>query len=114
AIERAFKYQGRPYDFDFDFFSDATLVCTELVYKSYQPAADLRGVTIELVDVAGRRTLPANEFAKRFDAEAGTKNQQFDFVLFLDGNEKTGTVKPADETTFRGTWKRLKWDVAQQ
>lgn len=61
AIDRAFKYQGRPYDFDFDFFSDATLVCTELVWKSYQPAADMKGLAIDLVDVAGRRTLPANE-----------------------------------------------------
>ncbi|MFO0596211.1 MAG: YiiX/YebB-like N1pC/P60 family cysteine hydrolase [Myxococcaceae bacterium] len=114
AIERAFKYQGRPYDFDFDFFSDASLVCTELVYKSYQPAADAKGITIELVDVAGRRTLPANEFIKRFDAEADSKNPQMDFVFFLDGREKEGKVVDSDAAALRASWKRLKWDIAQK
>ncbi|MFT3708186.1 MAG: YiiX/YebB-like N1pC/P60 family cysteine hydrolase [Archangium sp.] len=114
AIEHAFKYQGRPYDFDFDFFSDASLVCTELVYKSYQPSADFRGVSIDLVDVAGRRTLPANEIVKRFDSEADGKNPQMDFVLFLDGREKEAKVVDADVAAFRGSYKRLKWDVAQK
>lgn len=114
AITRAFNYQGRPYDFDFDFFSDTTLVCTELVYKAYQPSADERGVTIELVDVAGRRTLPANEFVKRYDAESTSKNPQMDFVVFLDGKEKEGKAVLSDEATFRATWKRLKWDIAQK
>lgn len=114
AVERAFKYQGRPYDFDFDFFSDKTLVCTELVYKAYQPSADLRGVNIELVDVAGRRTLPANEFVKRFDAEAESKNPQFDFVVFVDGQEKGDKAVEGDVTSFRNSWKRLKWDIAQR
>ncbi|MGV3624000.1 MAG: YiiX/YebB-like N1pC/P60 family cysteine hydrolase [Archangium sp.] len=114
AIERAFKYQGRPYDFDFDFFSDSTLVCTELVYKAYQPGGGMKGVSLELVNVAGRRTLPANEIVKRFDKEAGKSEAQFDFVLFLDGSEATSKVVTSDEETFRKTWKRLKWDVAQK
>lgn len=114
AIERAFKYQGRPYDFDFDFFSDAALVCTELVYKAYQPGGGMKGVSLDLVNVAGRRTLPANEIVKRFDKEAGKADAQFDFVLFLDGSEATSKVVTSDEATFRKTWKRLKWDVAQK
>jgi len=114
AIERAFKYQGRPYDFDFDFFSDATLVCTELVWKSYQPSADMKGLAIDLVDVAGRRTLPANELVHRFDAEYDKPGRQLDFVLFLDAREKKNEAFDADVTAFRNTWKRVKWDVAQQ
>lgn len=114
AIERAFHYQGRPYDFDFDFFSDATLVCTELVYKSYQPGADLHGVQFDLVDVAGRRTLPANEIVKRFDSEADREDRQLDFVLFLDAKEKEKKVFSADAAALRTSWKRLKWDIAQQ
>ncbi len=114
AIERAFKYQGRPYDFDFDFFSDASLVCTELVYKAYQPSTDMKGIDLALVDVAGRRTLPANEIVKRFDKEAGKADAQFDFVLFLDGSERESKVVSADEAAFRKTWKRLKWDLAQK
>lgn len=114
AIERAFKYQGRPYDFEFDFFSDATLVCTELVYKSYQPGADMKGIAIDLVDVAGRRTLPANELVKLFDAQADSPSRQLDFVLFLDGNEQAGKAASADAAALRASWKRLKWDVAQK
>lgn len=114
AIERAFHYQGRPYDFDFDFFSDASLVCTELVYKAYQPSAELKGLSIELVDVAGRRTLPANELVKRFDAEAELPVRQLDFVLFLDAREKDKKAFANDEKAFRDSFRRLKWDIAQQ
>lgn len=114
AIERAFKYQGRPYDFDFDFFSDSTLVCTELVYKAYQHDSDMKGLDFPLVDVAGRRTLPANEIVKRFDLEAEQPNRQLDFVLFIDAKEKEDAVFESTADSLRGTWKRLKWDVAQK
>lgn len=114
AIERAFKYQGRPYDFDFDFFSDATLVCTELVYKAYQRDADMRGLDLPLVDVAGRRTLPANEIVKRFDLEADKPDRQLDFVLFIDAKEKEDAVFEATADALRSSWRRLRWDVAQK
>ncbi len=114
AIEHAFKYQGRPYDFDFDFFSDSAIVCSELVYKSYQPGQGQKGVSLELVDVAGRRTLPANQIVRRFDADLERGFPQMDFVLFLDGNEHSGKVALASEAAFRATWKRTKWDIAQK
>lgn len=114
AILRAFAYQGRPYDFNFDFFSDQTLVCTELVYKSYAPSKDVKGIQIELVDVAGRRTLPANEIVKLFDQEYGKPERQLDFVAFLDGREdKKGAIEE-DALTFRKSYERLKWDIAQK
>jgi hypothetical protein len=114
AIEHAFKYQGRPYDFDFDFFSDSTLVCTELVYKAYAPAADQKGLKIDLVDVAGRRTLPANELVKLFDRQLGKPEQQLEFVAFYDGHEKEGTMSASTVEDFRKTWQRVKWDLAQK
>lgn len=114
AIERAFQYEGRPYDFDFDFDSDSTLVCTELVWKAYAPSAELKGLAIPLVEVAGRRTLPANELVRRFDAEYGTPQQQLDFVAFIDGSEKTGTARLSDVASFRKSHRRLKWDIAQK
>jgi hypothetical protein len=114
AILRAFEYQGRPYDFEFDFFSDASLVCSELVYKAWAPSNDMKGLKIELVDVAGRRTLPANDIVKLFDKELGKPDRQLDFVAFIDGREKEGTVVVSDEAAFRKTHSRLKWDVAQK
>lgn len=114
AISRAFHLQGRPYDFNFDFFSDSTLVCTELVYKSYAPAEDMKGVRIGLVDVAGRRTLPANEFVRLFDAEYGQPGAQLDFVAFLDGREGQRDAVEADAEALRASWRRMKWDIAQR
>jgi hypothetical protein len=114
AIARAFTYQGRPYDFNFDFFSDSTLVCTELVYKSYAPSKDVKGIHIPLVDVAGRRTLPANEIVKLFDQEFDKPDRQLDFVAFLDGREdKKGAIEE-DALTFRQSYQRMKWDIAQK
>ncbi|RKG96976.1 protein tyrosine phosphatase [Corallococcus sp. CA053C] len=114
AILRAFTFQGRPYDFNFDFFSDQTLVCTELVWKSYAPARDMKGLSIPLVNVAGRRTLPANEIVRLFDAEYGTPTRQFDFVAFLDGREAQGDAIEANAEVFRYTYRRMKWDIAQE
>jgi hypothetical protein len=114
AIERAFHYQGRPYDFDFDFFSDATLVCTELVFKAYQKDSDMKGLDLPLVDVAGRRTLPANDIVRRYDTEGDGPNRQFDFVLFVDAVEADDRVFLSDAKAFRATHRRLKWDVAQK
>lgn len=114
AIVRAFTYQGRPYDFNFDFFSDQTLVCTELVYKSYAPSKDVKGIQIDLVDVAGRRTLPANAIVKLFDQEYDKPERQLDFVAFLDGREdKKGAIEE-DALSFRKSYERLKWDIAQK
>ncbi|HEX8440575.1 YiiX/YebB-like N1pC/P60 family cysteine hydrolase [Archangium sp.] len=114
AIARAFHLQGRPYDFNFDFFSDSTLVCTELVYKAYVPSEGTKGVRIDLVDVAGRRTLPANEFVRLFDSEYDSPDRQFDFVAFLDGREQERGAREGDVESFRRSWRRVKWDIAQQ
>jgi hypothetical protein len=114
AVLRAFGFQGRPYDFNFDFFSDQTLVCTELVWKSYAPAQDMKGLSVPLVDVAGRRTLPANELVRLFDTEFGKDSRQLDFVAFLDGREAEGDAREADATAFRYSYRRAKWDIAQE
>jgi len=114
ALFRAFHYAGRPYDFNFDFSTDAELVCTELVYKSYEPSSGCVGLKFPLVEMLGRKVTPANELARQFDVQFGTAEQQFDMVVFLDGREKqkTAVASPVDE--FRQTWKRPKWHVFVQ
>jgi hypothetical protein len=114
AVLRAFQYQGRPYDFEFDFFSDAALVCSELVFKSYAPATGMRGLKLPLVEIAGRMTLPPTEFVKLLDAENGKPDRQLDFVAFLDGREDLGRAIPGDLDSFRRTYQRPKWDVLQK
>ena len=46
------------YNFDFDFFSSDRLVCTEVVYRSYD---GLDGITFTLTERAGRKTLSAED-----------------------------------------------------
>lgn len=113
AIERAFGYAGRPYDFDFDFHTDAALVCSELVYKAWEPREDMRGVRLELVEMLGRPTLPPNLAVAQYDRERDTAQRQLDFVFFVDGNESEKCARFADESAFRASWRRPKWDVSQ-
>lgn len=74
AIKRALALHGRPYDFDFDFGTDDRVVCTELVYRAYDPDLNFR-VQVDgapapepavpgLLEVAGRLAMPANELAR--------------------------------------------------
>ena len=59
AIARAFMHEGKRYNFDFDFFNSDRVVCTELVYRSYDGLDNLR---IPLRERAGRKILSAEDF----------------------------------------------------
>src|SRR5262249_57983029 len=85
AILRAFGYAGRPYDFNFDFRTDSALVCSELIYKAYEPGPGRQGLRFPLVEVLGRPVLPPSEIARLFDLELGTPTAQLELVRFVDG-----------------------------
>ncbi|MBC8105891.1 MAG: hypothetical protein H7Z14_04825 [Anaerolineae bacterium] len=97
AIARAFSHQGKPYDFEFDFFSADKLVCTELVYRSYEGL-----LHFDLVKIMGRDTLPALEICKKFAGERtlADEKRQLDFVLFLDAIPAKNAAKLATEDDF--------------
>ncbi|PRQ02005.1 hypothetical protein ENSA7_56730 [Enhygromyxa salina] len=114
AIVDAFSMLDRPYDFDFDFATDNALVCTELVWRAYRPAADKHGLDLRLVELAGRPTLPANELAKQFVAEHANPNAQLEFVYFIDAVEHQQAAVVSDEAAFLLTPGRTKWDYRKQ
>lgn len=115
AIAKAFAQIGKPYDFDFDFLTLDQLVCSEVVYQAYLPQKSLQtGLTLPLTEVMGRKTLPPNDIVRLFDEQFGTSSQQFDFVAFLDGRESSGTAVVGTAEQLRASWKRPKWDLAQQ
>lgn len=114
AVLRAFGWLGRPYDFDFDFATDTTLVCTEVVWRSYAPTADLPGLALEPLPVAGRRAIPANQFARWYAEGRAKPDAPFEFVWFIDAEERTTRAFVADEAAFASTAERPQWDWAQR
>jgi len=95
ALVRAFTHRGKPYDFEFDFATSDKLVCTELVYRSYDGL-----LKFDLVRIMGRSTLPALEILHKFAAERGKEDRQLDFVFFLDADPEKDSSVFADEDAF--------------
>jgi hypothetical protein len=92
--------------------TDHALVCTEVVWRSYRPAQNKRGLNFPLVEIAARRTLPANEIARLYAREHGSHDRQLDFAYFLDASEKAGKAFVSTEDAFVTSHTRFKWDLA--
>lgn len=110
----ALKYKGRPYDFDFDFRTDSTVVCSELVYYAYQPTKAKKGIQFPVTNTLGRPVVTPNNIIKELAETYGTDKQQFDFVLFLDGNDKKREAVFSDMEALKTTWNRPKWFIFTQ
>lgn len=104
VIARAFSHRGKPYDFDFDFFSADKLVCTEVVYRALGSYVDL-----PLVEIMGRKTLPALEIVRFWSSPQGAP--QLEFIAYLDGDEKMGTSTERDAEALKASMARpaLTW-----
>ncbi len=111
AVLRALSHYGKPYDFNFEFSTDETVVCSELVYKALAKQGPEGGLVFDLTEQNGRFVLPPNDIARVFDAEYGQRGQQMDFVFFLDENERLGRATYSDLSTFRSSWRRKKWHI---
>ncbi|HEU4523245.1 MAG TPA: YiiX/YebB-like N1pC/P60 family cysteine hydrolase [Thermoanaerobaculia bacterium] len=109
AIARAFGYVGRPYDFNFDFHTDASLVCTEVIYKAFGGSLKL-----PLSTALNRPVMPANEIVRELDRTWGTPEQQFDLIAFFDGHEQKKVAIEAGASEFRESWRRPKWHILRQ
>ena len=72
ALGRGMFHEGKPYDFDFDFTRSDRLVCTEVVYRSYD---GLGGMRFDLKRRAGRLTLSAGDLL-----EMSTQRRGFETV----------------------------------
>jgi hypothetical protein len=114
ALYRAFYYAGRPYDFNFDFDTDASLVCTELVCKAYEPNGDSTGLIFPIDTMLGRKVVPANLIVKQFDEVYGTDKEQLELVQFLDAKERSKRAVASTVEEFRQSWKRPKWHILMQ
>jgi len=115
ALDRAFAYYGRPYDFNFDFATDDQVVCSELVIKAYEPkTSDGPGLRIPFITVAGRQAVPPTELVRAFGAELDREPRQLDFVYFLDGRERGKSAVVGDAAALAKSATRPKWDIVQK
>jgi len=114
AILRAFHYSGRPYDFNFDFQTDSSLVCSELIFKAYEPGGGMKGLHFPVTEVMGRKVSTPNNMVRQFDGQAGTPEAQADFVLFLDGYEKEKRAVESTVDQFRSSGQRPNWHILIQ
>ncbi len=101
AIRRAFRQHGKPYDFEFDFFTSDKLVCTELVYRAYEGF-----LNFNLVRVMGRDTLPADQIVRKFAAESERRSPELDFVLFVDWDPRQRRTRMASVEDFSASTER--------
>jgi hypothetical protein len=105
AVARAFASWAPGQHLD---FRDEMPVCTELLAKAFAGAVEL-----PVADPASCPTTAVNELVRAFDETYGTKAQQLDLVLFLDGYEGRQVAVEADVEEFRKSWKRPKWHILQ-
>lgn len=114
AVAEAFGMHSLPYDFNFDFLTDQSMVCTEVVYKSWNRAGLSEVPGYEPTLVMGRTTLPANELVRQYDRQRSNGGRNLEFVYFLDGREYEGDAVERREAEFRRSWERSKCDFAQR
>jgi hypothetical protein len=91
AILKAFDHVGKPYDFNFDFETLDTLVCSEVIYDSYlqNTSSNKIGLNFETSLVNGRKMVSPFDIAKKFVDEYGNENAELKLVYFIESNEKT-------------------------
>ncbi|NVN89835.1 MAG: hypothetical protein HXX11_04460 [Desulfuromonadales bacterium] len=114
AILRAFYYSGRPYDFNFDFETDSSLVCSELIFKAYEAGNGMMGMRFPVTEVMGRKVSTPNSMVRQFAEQAAGSSPQADFVLFLDGYEKQNRAVESTLEQFRASWQRPNWHILIQ
>ena len=108
------KYKGRPYDFNFDFRTDSEVVCSELIFYAYQPTKDKNGIDFPITTTLGRPVVTPNNIIKDLAENFGSDKQQFDFILFLDGNDKKREATFSTIDALKSSWNRPKWFIFTQ
>jgi hypothetical protein len=75
ALAQGLAHEGKPYDFNFDFTRSDRLVCTEVVYRTYEGVGAMH---LELIRRAGRLTLAGSDLISE-----GCRRVQFEPVALF-------------------------------
>ncbi len=107
AILYALEQLNKPYDFDFNFFDDNALCCSELIYRAYRSSGG-SGLNHGFHLSHGRPVLSPNDFAKDFDRTLISGDCQYDLILYLEGEKASKDCEEKNITAFRASWKKEK------
>jgi len=104
AIYHAFEMAGRPYDYNFDFSTETTIACSELVYQIYR---DSRLFAIN--HLFGNPFTTPNEIAMHYDEKFNTNKLRLEMILLFDGDNVYDSKSIKGQKIFRQSWKRSFW-----
>jgi hypothetical protein len=105
ALSRALSHRGKEYDFDFDFVTTDRLVCTELIFRTYDGILDIP----ELRSIMGEPRITASDFVRMWVEGRASGAPQLELVLFLDFDEANGIAVESDEETLVETLERSRF-----
>ena len=92
ALSRALSHRGKEYDFDFDFATTDKLVCTELIFRTYDPVLD-----IPLRDILGKPRIAASDFVRMWADGLESDVPPLELIRFLDFDEAGLVADELDE-----------------
>lgn len=106
SLLTSFEYLGTPYDYLFDFSNDNELVCSELVYLSFRPSPNKKGVNFMMGELNDKAFLSPNDIAKQYSIELKQPSSQLNLVFFYDAERRNRKSVTRNETAFSKSWKR--------
>jgi hypothetical protein len=109
ALSRALSHRGKGYDFDFDFQTTDRLVCTELIFRTYDGILQLP----EMRSIMGQPRLAAVDYVGMWANELGASEPQLGLVTFLDFDEANQRAVEADAATLVETLDRSRFTFAR-
>ena len=105
ALCRALSHRGKAYDFDFEFETTDTLVCTELIFRAYDGILEIP----EMGTIMGKKRLPAGDYVRMWADGRTARDQQLHLVRFLDFDETNGMAIESDAETLVETLERTRF-----
>ena len=92
AIIETSKMLNKDYDYLFNYYSDTSFVCSELITKAYlKDFENDEWLTIELQKIASGLTYPPNELVKKAFLEKDLDKKEIFPILFIDSIQKNQT-----------------------
>ena len=107
ALARSLFHTGKSYDFDFDFTTTDRLVCTELIFRTYDGILEIPPMDT----IMGKPRIAASDFVRMWADGRASGTPQLELVRFLNFDEPAGTSVEADAETLVATLDRSRFTL---